>query len=211
MAQGAEHCTLPRTRDQLGDPAEANVLLHVGIRSWIRHLRQQNIVHDYIPIEVPHNYKLVQTPKARIEAARMPAIPGRKALAALVGVALALLTPDAVPDGTEDDELAIEAVEAVAVQLTNGQIRSVAGTCVEWFDGVVYVILSKSTGRSARPSPPRIYRGSPKYVRFCSVPPFSIRRSCCPSGSPPAKKCNPPNFSHDFSPSDPAHPERPVR
>lgn len=127
MAEEAEI----RYSSEQRDPAGTNVLLHVEIRRWIRDLRQQKIIPDHIPIEVPHNYKLIQTPKAKTEAATKPATPGRKTLAALVGVALALLTPDAVPDGTMDDELALEAVEAVAVQLTNGQIRSVAGTCVE--------------------------------------------------------------------------------
>lgn len=70
-------------------------------------------------------------PKAITDAAITPATLGRKISPPLVGVALAPATPDVVPEGTRDDVSVLEAVEAVAVQLTKGHIRSVARTCDE--------------------------------------------------------------------------------
>lgn len=79
-------------------------------------------------------YKLVQRPTATTAVATIPPIHPLDRPAPLVGDAAALATPDAadvagdrvdVPDG-----LALT-LDAVAVQLTNGQSRSVAATSVE--------------------------------------------------------------------------------
>jgi hypothetical protein len=77
------------------------------------------------------DYKLVHKPRAMIDAATKPNNPGRNISPALVGEALALAAPVDVPEGTREEVLVLEAVEAVAVQLTKGHIKSVAGTSVE--------------------------------------------------------------------------------
>lgn len=79
-------------------------------------------------------YKLVQRPTATTAVATIPPIHPLIRSAPLVGEVTALATPDAadvagdrvnVPDG-----LALT-LDAVAVQFTNGQSRSVAATSVE--------------------------------------------------------------------------------
>jgi hypothetical protein len=77
------------------------------------------------------DYKLVHKPRAITDAATTPNNPGRNISPALVGEALALDAAVDVPDGTLEVVLVLEAVEAVAVQLTKGHIKPVAGIPVE--------------------------------------------------------------------------------
>lgn len=77
------------------------------------------------------DYKLVHNPRAITDATTTPSNPGRSISPALVDEALALAAPAAVLDGKREELTAAETVAAVAVQLTKGHIRSVAGTLVE--------------------------------------------------------------------------------